>query len=283
LLEAGVRRAIIGAVDPNSKVNGRGAEALRRAGVDVVIASVPAEYAKQNEAYVKYITTGKPFVLLKAAVSMNGKISAAAGVRTKLTGDAVRAEVHAWRNEYQLIAIGAETALIDDPLLTCRSDAAEIRQPIRLVIDSRGRLPLTGRLVRTAFDAPLWLAAVEGIDAGKRRELENAGVEVLICAADERGRVDLRDLLRKLGEREIAAMMVEGGARLNEAFLAGGLADKLVMFMAPCILGGADAVPLTAGETDFSRRFEISSGRLVGDDLRIEAYPSEEEACSQES
>jgi len=279
LIEAGVARVVIGSVDPNPLMAGQGIEALRRGGVEVIVAGTAGGYERQNEVFVKYITRREPFVLLKSAISMNAKISAAAGERTRLTGAAAQTAVHSLRDELPLVAVGIGTVLIDDPLLTSRLEKDDLRQPVRLVVDSAGRLPLNCKLVETVDQAPVWLAATDRIEAGKRRELEQAGVEIIVCSSDAGGSVDLRHLMRLLGEREIAGMMVEGGARINGSLMRAGLVDKLVVFMAPLVLGGPTAVPVTDDDEDYVCKYEIASNRMLGRDLMIEAYPVKEDQC----
>lgn len=272
IIEAGIKEVMIGVLDPNPLVAGKGVKALKDAGLAVSVGD-SGKIAKQNEVYFKYITTTRPFVLVKIAMSLDGKIAASVGARSNLTDTKAQLEVHKLRNEYQAVLVGIGTILVDDPMLNCRLESGEVRQPIRVVVDSRGRIPLDSRVVRTAGTAPVILAATEKMPAGRRRDLEAAGVEVLFCALSERGQVDIDDLLVRLGEREITSVLVEGGALLNEELLAEELADKILLFLAPVIIGGPDSVPVVAGARPIMRNWQTDQCRLIGNDVMLEVYP----------
>jgi len=272
IIEAGMARVIIGAPDQNPMVAGGGVAHLREAGLEVIEAGKPAEFLRQNEMFVKYVTRREAFVVLKIAASLNGMISEAPRTRTGLTGDEANRYVHELRRDIQAVAVGAGTAIADDPLLTCRLDDGEAPQPLRIVIDSAGRTPLTGRLAKTAGASPVLLAATERLEEARRRAYETAGIEVMVCASNGRGRVDLRDLLKRLAKREIIGVMVEGGSTLNETLVREGIVDKLVLLLAPKALGGAEPVPMLAGK-GVDAGFEVTETRILGDDVLIEAYP----------
>lgn len=272
IIEAGIKEVVIGIPDPNPLVAGKGVKALKDAGLAVSIAN-SEKMARQNEVYFKYITTKKPFVLVKIAMSLDAKIAAARGARSQLTDTKAQLEVHILRNEYQAVLVGVGTILVDDPMLNCRLERIDVRQPFRVIVDSRGRIPLESRVVRTAGEAPVIIATTGEMSAGRRRDLEAAGVEVLICGANERGQVDLDDLLARLGERELTSVLVEGGALLNEELLAEELADKILMFMAPLIIGGPDSVPVVAGARPIMRKWQTDKCRLIGNDVMLQIYP----------
>ncbi len=274
VIDAEIARVIFGALDPNPRVHGQGMERLRDAGLEVEHVGVLPDFARQNEVYVKHITDGRPFLLLKVAISLNGKIARARGEQTRLTGEITRERVHSLRSEFQAILVGAGTVLTDDPLLTARSSGGDLHQPLRVVVDSGGRMPLDSRLVQTSDDNPVLMAATDRLTEPRRAEYEEAGVEVLICAADSGGRVDLNDLLRILGDRGITGVMVEGGATVNETIFRDGLLDKLVLFVAPTMMGGPGTVPILLEESQFSKEFQITECRMVGDDMMVVAYPA---------
>lgn len=273
IIESGVSKVIVGAIDPNPGVKGQGIDTLRQAGIEVFLAPTPPEFARQNEVHERFITSGRPFVLLKTAASLNGMIAAAAGMRTKITGSEADAKVQELRCGFPAVAVGVGTALIDDPLLTCRIGGDRESLLLRVVIDSRGSLPPRGRLASgVTKDGPVLVATTERIDSKNREVLEARGVEVLVCSSDASGRVDLEDMLRLLGEREISGLLVEGGATVNAALLAAGLVDKMVVFYAPKVFGGP-AVPMIATDHDLLVDFEITKTQLLGADLLVEAYP----------
>ncbi len=272
IIEAGISRVIVGALDANPLVAGGGVDCLRSAGLEVVEAGAPPGFERQNEMFVKYITKREAFVVLKVAVSLNGMISAGPGERTQLTGDKASDYVHRLRRDIQAVAVGAGTAVADDPLLTCRLDEEKVRQPLRVVIDSAGRMPLSGRLAMTARSSPVLLATTERLKATRSQAYEAAGIEVMVCASQGAGSVDLRDLLRRLAEREIMGVMVEGGGIINETLVREGIVDKLILLLAPKVLGGPEPVPMLAG-TALTTGFEVTEVRALGDDVLIKAYP----------
>ncbi len=277
LIKAEVARVIVGSVDPNPQVAGEGIARLRAAGIEVVVAGAPARYARQNEVFEKYITRNEAFCLLKIATTLNGMISAAPGEQTTLTGSESREVVHRLRRDMQAVAVGVGTAIIDDPHLTARGSAGSDRQPVRIVIDSTGRLPLTSRLVETAPEGPVWLVSTKRLSDQKRSAFESRGVRVLICAQLPNGRVDLGDLMKRLAKEEIAGLMVEGGTALNSALLAAGLVDKLVLFVAPSVLAGPEPLPMVQADLTGRASFKITGAQIIGEEAMIEAYLRKEE------
>ncbi|MBE3599055.1 MAG: bifunctional diaminohydroxyphosphoribosylaminopyrimidine deaminase/5-amino-6-(5-phosphoribosylamino)uracil reductase RibD [Limnochordaceae bacterium] len=253
LIAAGVRRVVACTVDPNPKVLGRGFEKLRAAGVDVRLAGEPwgLKARKLNAAYEKYITTGLPFVTLKVAMSLDGKIATASGESQWITGERARALGRRLRARHDAVMVGIGTALADDPLLTVRDIRGKPapRQPLRVVVDSAGRLPPSARLVRSASpEAPVVVAVTDRAPGERVTALRSAGLQVQAFPRDGTGRVDLRSLLQWLASaREVTGVLVEGGATLHGAFLESGLVDALEVFVAPKLLGGASAVPAIGG------------------------------------
>ncbi len=272
IIAAGIKNVIIGVIDPNPQVAGAGIELLRASGIKVTVVGFN-KIIRQNEVYFKYIQEQKPFATLKIATSLDGQITAEKGTKTTITGPKAQAEVHRLRNEYQAIMVGIGTVLIDDPLLTSRHGDNNARQPIRVIVDSRGRLPMDSRIVRTAEANAVVLATTKKATKKKRKEFEERGVEVLICDQNERGKVDIEDLYRKLGEREISSVLIEGGLRLNEELLSGELIDKLIWFLTPAIIGGKKGLPAIKSKEPLWRRFQIRTNRFLDNDLMIEMYP----------
>jgi len=273
LIEAGVARVVAAATDPNPKVSGTGLTKLRAAGIETATGVLEAESRKLNEAFEKYIRTGLPFVTLKAGATMDGRLSAGSGDSRWVTGEAAREAVHMLRHRHDAIMIGAGTAIRDDPSLTTRTPVPGLN-PVRIVVDSRLRLPQHLKLF-TDGHAPTIVLAAADADAGRRRALEAAGVEVIGCEAAE-GSIDLRDAMRKLGEREIGSVLLEGGGRLNGAMLAAGLVDKVAVFYAPKIVGSGGTPlfdrPVAERMAEAIRLDRIEVERY-GDDWCVTGYP----------
>lgn len=271
ILEAGVRRVLVGSRDPNQK--GRGVRRLRRAGVEVVEDVARADCDALVAPWLRFIATGRPFVTLKAAVTLDGKVATRTGDARWVTGEEARREVHRLRDQVDAVLVGAGTARTDDPLLTARLPGGRGHDPVRVVLDSRLRLPPTLRMFAVASAAPALVATAA---RGGARRLARAGVTVLRCEAGADGRVDLDDLLARLGALGLTHLLVEGGPEVHAAFLAAGLVDRVVVHVAPKLLGGGRdwlAGPGPARIADALRLVEVSVRRL-GDDLEVTGRPA---------
>ena len=247
VLEAGVTQVIIGMLDPNPRVAGGGAQFLRSHDVQVISGVLEMECRRLNQAFIKHMTTGLPLVTLKAATTLDGRIATRTGDSRWISGGLSRRFVHRLRCDLDAILVGIGTALSDDPLLTVRGVRKPCRQPVRVILDSDLRLPLTSQLLATIEHAPVWVACREQAAQRHRQALTDAGVEVLALPPGEHG-VDLNALLRELGGRGINSLLVEGGAHILGAFLEQRLADEFYFFYAPKILGDPAAVPLVRGK-----------------------------------
>lgn len=270
ILASGVARVVIGSEDPTAKASGRGPEVLRAGGVEVAWAEGPEAAAARllNQPFRKRALTGRPLVVLKSAVTLDGRTATAGGDSRWISGDPARELVHRWRADLDAVAVGIETAIADDALLTARGVGA-VRQPTRVVFDSAARLPLDSRLVRTATEAPVIVMAGPDAPPANVDALTNAGVEVVICAGEGPQRV--RAALAELGRRELSSLMLEGGATLAGSFRDAGEIDELRIFLAPLLLGGAAARPLLAGSgaprlRDAQRALAVS-WEPVGEDM----------------
>lgn len=273
VIRSGVARVVAAMIDPNPQVSGGGLRHLKARGIDVTTGVLEAEARKQNEAFIKHITTGLPFVTLKAAQTLDGKIATASGESKWITGEPARRESHVLRNVNDAILVGINTVLSDDPSLTCRLPRG--RDPVRVVVDSGLRIPLTAAVLSGPSAARTIIATLAGASKRKAARLQAAGAEVLIVR-ERGGRVDLRDLMKKLGRKEMNSVLIEGGSEINASALKAGVVDKAVFFVAPLIMTGADSRCSVGGRSP-SRlagavRTRDLSVRFAGRDMIIEAY-----------
>ena len=277
ILAAGIRRVVVASDDPSAKASGRGPELLRAEGVEVEWAEAELAHAAQllNQPFRKQARTGRPLVVLKSALTLDGKVATRAGDSQWISSEASRARVHALRAEVDAVAVGIETALADDPLLTARpADGEPARQPRRVVFDSHARLPLDGALVRTAAEAPVLVLCSPDAPVAARDALVAAGVEVLVVEGDhEAARV--AQALSELGALGIQSLLLEGGPRLAGAFLDAGEIDEMLAFVAPVLAGGHEARSVLEGDgvdsiSDARRALALDVER-IGDDTRISA------------
>lgn len=237
ILEAGVRRVITASADPNPLVNGRGVERLRKHGVEVITGVLRAEADGLNRPFFKHIRTGMPWVTLKAAITLDGKIATHTGDSRWITGEQSRLEVHRLRDQADAILVGAGTVRQDDPQLTTRLPDGEGRDPVRVVVDSHLRLSPRQRLFTQRSPARTIVATVEPLTAKKARALTDQGVEVWTVKAGRDGRVELKALLRRLAKQGLLHVVAEGGSELYGALLRAKLVDELWLFVAPKLVG----------------------------------------------
>ena len=276
VLRAGISRVVMGHMDPDPRMRGRSAEMLRRAGVEVELLDDPA-FERQNEQFSHHMCTGRPFVHLKLAATLDGRIAAAGGDSRWVTGEAARLRAHQLRAEAGAVLVGAGTVRADDPQLTAR-DLPEEPPPItRVVLDPRLTIGAESRLVKTAAEGPVLIFAdAEVLD---RRELDASGVEV-VGAPSSSGALDLRFVLDELGRRGIRGVLVEGGGETAARFVEAGLADKLTLIYAPKFVGSG-GVPMIADlrvtKMAEALEFSVSDVELVGEDVAVTLYPTSEE------
>ena len=275
ILASGLRRVVIAARDPNPQVTGGGAEFLASRGVDVHEGLLAAEARRLNEAWFHYVNTGRPWVVAKAACSLDGKIATVGGESQWLTGEAARALGRRLRHRVDAIIVGIGTVLADDPQLTTRLPRGRGKDPIRVVLDSRLRLPLTARLLNLDSEAPTWVATTSQAPPETIRALEARGAQVLMLPGDA-GRVSLPALLEELGTRQVQSLLVEGGAETLGAFFDQKLVHQFNFFYAPKILGGQLATGMVGGhgiihlgEAHIARDLRV---RRVGGDLLVSGY-----------
>jgi len=271
VLEAGVRRVFVGSLDPNPLVNGKGIARLRAAGVEVVPGLLGPECDALNAHWFTWITERRPYVTLKAAVTLDGRIATRTGDARWVTGEEARRWVHRLRDRVDAVLVGAGTARADDPRLTARLPGGGGRDPIRVVLDTRLALPRRLALFQAGSRAPTIVA-----HAVARPRPPPPGVELLRCRRGPGG-LDLRDLVEKLAARGVTHLLVEGGARVHAAFLAAGLVDRMAVFVTPKLVGG-DGVPLLAGRGPArmadARVLEDVTVERVGEDVLITGAPA---------
>ena len=274
LAGAGIARLVVAVEDPDPQVRGRGLTRLRDAGAEVVCGVCEDEAAALNAGFFLRVGEGRPLIALKTATTLDGRIATRGGESRWITGEAARARAHGLRASHDAVMVGIGTALADDPMLDCRLPGLARRSPLRIVVDSRARLPLTSRLVKTAGEPPTWLVTLSGAAAKRRAAYGEAGVEVIEVEADGDGNLDLAAAARTLGDRGLTRVLVEGGGRLAAGLLRARLVDRLLWFRAPRLIGG-DGLPAVVAfgvdalaEAPSYRRVSVAE---VGDDL-METY-----------
>jgi len=303
LIAAGIRRVVASMPDPNPKVSGRGFEKLRAAGVHVEVGRLEEQARRLNEAFARYIRHGTPLVTLKSAMTLDGKIAPPPGDATNreraaaegkfsgnwITGEAARAHLHELRHQHDAILAGIGTILADNPLLTDRSGRPRRRPLLRVILDSRLRLPIESRLVRSVGenrrndDRPDEdrkkdvLVFCTSADQGTQAQLEANGVRVeKVAEVDAEEHADIRAVLRRLGQLEITSVMIEGGSAVNGAALAANAVDKIFFYYAPKISAGVGAVPFAAGAgvSQISHAAQVKHLHLhrFGEDFAVEGY-----------
>ncbi|MGQ9607059.1 MAG: bifunctional diaminohydroxyphosphoribosylaminopyrimidine deaminase/5-amino-6-(5-phosphoribosylamino)uracil reductase RibD [Thermogutta sp.] len=245
VIASGVSRVVVAMQDPFAEVAGKGLETLRQAGIEVSCGLMEREARELNAPYLKLLSVGRPWVIAKWAMTLDGKIATVAHESRWISGPASRARSHLLRGRVDAILVGSGTVLADDPLLTVRPPGD--RTPLRVVLDGRARIPLESQLVRTARETPVLIAVNSGADAGACQALEAAGCEILVCPGDDcAARLDF--LLAELGKRRMTNVLIEGGSRLLGAVFDAGMVDEVHVFAAPKLFGGHAAPTPIAGE-----------------------------------
>lgn len=251
IIEHGISKVYVGSNDPNELVAGKGIQILRDAGIEVVTEFLKEECDALNPVFFHYITTKTPYVLMKYAMTLDGKIATRTGHSQWVSGEESRARVQETRNALKAIMVGIGTILNDDPRLTCRIEGG--RNPIRIICDSKLRIPLSSNVVATAREVPTIVATIAPHAEYNRfwneqkAELEQSGVEVLV-AEEIDGRLDLRDLMKKLGEKSIDGILLEGGSTMNYAALKAGIVNRVEAYVAPKFFGGVGFYTPVGGE-----------------------------------
>ena len=277
VIRAKLANVFVAMKDPNPRVAGNGIRQLEEAGISVQVGICEKESRQLNEVFIKYITTQSPFVILKSAISLDGKIATASGESQWITSEASRLKGHEVRSQVDAILVGVGTVLQDNPSLTVRLPERQNEDPIRIVVDSRGRTPFGAKVLNPDSNAGTLIAVTENAPLQKIEALKSAGADVLIIDEKE-GRVCLRALMRELGRKEITSVLIEGGGEINAAALQAGIVDKLMFFIAPKLIGGRDA-PGSIGGIGIARlaeAYELRDVKIaqIGADFLIEGYLS---------
>ncbi|HEX6709668.1 MAG TPA: bifunctional diaminohydroxyphosphoribosylaminopyrimidine deaminase/5-amino-6-(5-phosphoribosylamino)uracil reductase RibD [Rubrobacter sp.] len=276
ILRSGISRVVVGHLDPNPKMQGRSVELLRDAGVEVEVANDP-DFERQNEQYLHHMRTGRPFVHLKLATTLDGKIAAAGGDSRWVTGEEARLRAHQLRAEAGAVLVGANTVRTDDPMLTPRDLSVPPPRITRVALDPHLTTSPESKLAKSASETPVLIFAAER--DGRELELEQLGVEVVAAPRSDEG-LDLQYVLDELGGRGIKGLLVEGGGETATRFVRKGLADKLTLFYAPKLLG-SEGVPMIGGlrvtRMAESLQFSVSEVEKVGEDVVVTLYPEGEE------
>ena len=277
ILRSGVSRVVIAMQDPNPSVQGKGIAALRKAGLSVTVDVARSEAEKLNKAYGHWMKTGRPYVTLKAGMTLDGQLATASGDSRWITGELSRKEVHQLRSTVDAVLVGVGTVVIDDPSLTARTGSGlkklASRQPLRLVVDSRLRIPLKALVLTQQDRAKTIVATTDAAPSAQRSALQKKGIEVLIVPVIH-GHVSLSALLKELGRRGITSLLVEGGGEVNAAMLKAKLVDHVRLYMAPLLLGGQNARGVIGGESPArltgAMKLQHVTTRFVGNDLVVE-------------
>ncbi|KPU27459.1 riboflavin biosynthesis protein RibD [Caloranaerobacter sp. TR13] len=275
IISSGIKKVIIATLDPNPLVSGRGVEILKNNGIEVEIGILEDEAKKLNEIFIKYITTKVPFCLMKTAMTLDGKIATKFSDSKWITGKTSRQYVHKLRHRYSAIMVGINTVIVDDPQLTVRLKNFKGKNPVRVIVDSRCKIPLDSKVVKGITNAKTIVATTILADKNKIKKLKDLGVEVL-TAPTINGKVDLNYLMKKLGEMGIDSVLLEGGGTLNYSALKSNIVDKINFFIAPKIIGGhLSKTPVDGDGVPFIKdSFCIDNITIhkLDEDIMIEGY-----------
>lgn len=279
IIKGGIKRVVIGLVDPNPLVSGNGIKTLRDHGIEVVTGVLENECRELNEVFLKYIETKLPFVTLKYAMTLDGKISSYTGDSKWISNLKSRKYVHKLRHINAAIMVGIGTVLSDDPSLNTRLDIEKPLDPIRIIVDTRGRIPIDSKVVNLKSNAKTIVATSDLIETEKLNALESKNVTVIICPMVN-NQVDLNYLLKSLAKRDISSILLEGGSELNFNMLKENLIDKVITFIAPKIIGGKSSKTPVGGEGIELMKDSINTENIkyktFDDDICIESYIKKE-------
>jgi diaminohydroxyphosphoribosylaminopyrimidine deaminase/5-amino-6-(5-phosphoribosylamino)uracil reductase len=275
ILKAGIRRVVVAMPDPNQHVAGGGSEYLKQNGLKVTTGICEQQARRQNEAFIKYATTGLPFVIAKCAATLDGRIATRTGDSKWVTGEAARRHVHRIRHAVDAIMVGINTVRMDNPSLTTRLDDRRVKDPIRIILDTRLSIAAHARVLQQDSDADTILVAGPVAEPDRKADLEKAGARIMEVPLRKR-RIDLAALVQQLGSMEISSILIEGGSRVLGSAFQAGIVDKVQFFYAPKVLGGDDGIPICSGPGPelMNRSVPIKDVTVhrFDDDILIEGY-----------
>ncbi|MGL5751243.1 MAG: bifunctional diaminohydroxyphosphoribosylaminopyrimidine deaminase/5-amino-6-(5-phosphoribosylamino)uracil reductase RibD [Paraclostridium sp.] len=273
IIESKVKRVVIASIDHNELVGGNGIKKLQQAGIEVSVGILDKENKKLNEVFIKYIVKKQPFVIMKTAMSLDGKIATYTGNSKYISCEESRKEVQNLRNIVSGIMVGVDTVIKDDPMLTCRIPNG--KNPIRIVVDSSLRTPINSNLIKTAKEVPTIIVTTDKAKEITIKAIADKGVKVIITKSKD-NKVDLKDMMIKLGELKIDSILLEGGASLNFSALKENIVDKVQVYIAPKIIGGKDAKTSVEGigvnKLEEAFKLRDMETRMIGKDIFIEGY-----------
>jgi len=275
IIDKKIKKVVIAMIDPNPKVSGRGVQMLRDAGIEVEVGVLEKKARKLNEIFINYVTKKKPFVILKTAMTLDGKIATSTGDSKWITSKESRAYVHELRDRVSAIMVGINTVIRDNPMLTARLEHKIGNDPIRIIVDSKGVIPVDSKVFNKDSNAGVIVATTSEIDKDKERWLIENGVKVIKAESKDR-RVDLVKLTQELYKLEIDSVLLEGGGTLNASALDSGIVDKVMFFIAPKIIGGKDAITPVEGRgipvmSEAIKLKDVSLSKF-GEDILLEGY-----------
>lgn len=274
LIRQGISKVVVASMDPNPLVAGRGVSKLQNAGVEVITGIMALESYRLNEVFNTFITKQRPFVTVKTASTLDGKVATETGSSRWITGEAARLDVHRMRNVHDAILVGVNTVITDDPQLTTRLPEGSGKNPVRVIMDTTLRIPLHARVL-TDGEAPTWVITTDRANPDKKKWLEDQGIRVF--STGEGPKVDVNRMLSVLGNQLISSLLVEGGSQINSAFLHEKAIDKVVTYIAPKLVAGQDA-PTPFGGTGIEEMGQAVSVKdmeveTLGEDIKITGYP----------
>ena len=276
IIEAGIKRVFVGMKDPNKQVSGKGLRSLKKHGIVIVPDVLKEECVKLNKPFIKMMETGIPFVTLKTAMSLDGKIATRSGDSRWITGKLARNHVHKIRNQVDAILVGTETVLKDDPRLTCRLNTGDVKHPVRIILDRRNRIPLTAKVFKNSRSQKV--IYVTGPDISSRRLKTLVSNKVVVLNGKIlKSEFDIKHLLKELGSMDMNSVLIEGGADLNSSVVKAGVVDQIVTFISPILIGGAQAPGFVGGQgvlkVKGAMKLKDINVTKIGEDLMVEATP----------
>jgi diaminohydroxyphosphoribosylaminopyrimidine deaminase / 5-amino-6-(5-phosphoribosylamino)uracil reductase len=277
ILKSGIRKVVVGMKDPNPEVTGGGCAFLEAHGIDVAVGVLEAECRRLNEDFLKFVMDSRPFVIAKVAMTLDGWTATSTGHSKWITNEKSRAFVHRLRDRVDAVMVGIGTVLADDPSLTARLKKGRGRDPVRIIVDTHLRTPRNAKVVTQHSSACTLIVTGEGAEAADTRPFQGNGVSTYACPMHN-GKIDLKALMKRLGEMSVMSLLVEGGAAVTGSMLREKLIDKFYIFKAPRLLGGSDGIPMATGpgteKMDDSLVLKEIRVKRFGDDTLISGYPS---------